>query len=259
MSVLLWLYPREWRRRYGAEMEALLLQLPARRRPAVALDLVRGAADAHLHPQWACRRRLRRLAVVPALLAAAAVSAAVAAAVGPGRQPLAAGVLAALWLPASLAWRWLGSRTAFLFSALVAARFAADWIALGQAVRLAHLGAAPLPVRIGAGLAEVALAGGLAVLVLRGTRVRWPAALAAGCLLELALGGGTSLGVALERWLAPGVVEPLRVVLWAAALAWLARRRRPRPGHEPPEGAPVSARPSPRAPDPLSARARRAG
>jgi hypothetical protein len=32
MSILLWLYPRSWRRQYGAEMEALLEQLRGRRR-----------------------------------------------------------------------------------------------------------------------------------------------------------------------------------------------------------------------------------
>jgi hypothetical protein len=258
MSLLLRLYPRAWRRRYGAEMEAMLVQLRGRARLSVALDLVRGAADAHLHPQWPCRPRLRRLAVATGVLAAAAVSAAVAAAPGPGRQAVAAGLLAALWTLIALAWRWLGSRAAFLFSALVAVRFAADWIVLAQAVRLARFDAAALPLRVGAGVVEVALAGVFAVLVMRGTRLRWPAALAAGCLLELALGGGFSAGVALERWIAPGVAEPLRVVLWAAALAWLAGRGHRRPWQVPPEGAPVAARPPPRGPEPLSATARRA-
>ena len=40
------LYPRAWRRRYGAGLEALLDERPAT--PAVALDVVRGAASAHL-------------------------------------------------------------------------------------------------------------------------------------------------------------------------------------------------------------------
>ena len=48
---LLRLYPREWRERYGDELEALVgpgpLTLP------VALDLLRGAVDAHLHPELA--------------------------------------------------------------------------------------------------------------------------------------------------------------------------------------------------------------
>jgi hypothetical protein len=111
---------------------------------------------------------------------------------------------------------------------------------------------AAIPVRLGAGVLEVALGGAVAVLVLRRTRLVWPLAFAAGCLLELAL------GVLPPLWQAPISVELLGVVLWAAGLAWLARLRRPGRWHEPPDGAPVAARPSPRAPEPLSARARRA-
>ena len=40
------LYPRAWRRRYGAGLESLLDEVPAT--PAVAFDVVRGAAAAHL-------------------------------------------------------------------------------------------------------------------------------------------------------------------------------------------------------------------
>jgi hypothetical protein len=208
MRALLWLYPRAWRRHYGAEMEAVLRQMRGRRSLPVALDLVRGAADAHLHPQRPRWRRPR-------------------------------------WLPAVLG-----------FVALVAVRFAADWFVLGPAFRLVHVAAV---VRIGATVLEAALGGGFALLVLRRTGLPRAMAFAAGCLLELALGGGLSLGVLLDRWLAPALAEALRCVLWAVAIAWLARLRPPRPWHEPPEGAPVSAKPSPHAPEPLSARARRAG
>jgi len=246
MRILLWLYPRAWRRRYGGEMEAVLRHMRGRGRPARALDLVRGAGDAHLHPQLPARHRLRRLAVVLGVAGAVLVCSLVVAA---ARQPLAAAVLAAIWLPVALVWRWLGSRTLFLFAALVALRFPAD---VGLALGLTHLDAAALPYRVGAGVLEVALGGMVAVLVLRGTRLRWPVAFAAGCALELAC------GVLLHRWQAPTVVEPLGVVLWAAGLAWLARLRPPRPWNEPPEGAPVAAKPSPRGPEPLSARARRA-
>jgi hypothetical protein len=229
-------------------MHALLQQLGGGHRLEVAMDLLRGAADAHLHPQWPVRRRLRALAVALGVLSVALASDLLAAAVGHTRQPLAAAALAGLWLPVGLAWRWLGSRTLFLFSALVAARFPADWV---LSLGLARLGAAALPYRLGAGVLEVALGGAVAVLVLRRTRLALPLAFAAGCVLELALG-------ALLRWQAPVSVEPFGVVLWAAGLAWLARLGRPRPWHEPPEGAPVAARPSPRGPDPLSATARRA-
>ena len=49
MSGLLRLYPRRWRERYGEEFEELLAERP----PSVRhrLDIVRGALDAHLHPQ----------------------------------------------------------------------------------------------------------------------------------------------------------------------------------------------------------------
>ena len=48
-QVLLRLYPRAWRERYGEELAA---QLGAERplRAGVVADLVRGALDAHLHP-----------------------------------------------------------------------------------------------------------------------------------------------------------------------------------------------------------------
>ena len=47
-SRLLWLYPSEWRQRYGAEFLAMVEETPAT--PRAALDVVRGAADAHLRP-----------------------------------------------------------------------------------------------------------------------------------------------------------------------------------------------------------------
>src|SRR5512132_4053000 len=48
-QLLLRLYPRAWRERYGEE---LLAQLESQRplRIGVVADLVRGALDAHLHP-----------------------------------------------------------------------------------------------------------------------------------------------------------------------------------------------------------------
>lgn len=49
MKGLLRLYPRDWRGRYEAEVAALLEE--QRASPAVILDLLRGALDAHLRPQ----------------------------------------------------------------------------------------------------------------------------------------------------------------------------------------------------------------
>jgi hypothetical protein len=53
--LLLALYPREWRRRYALEVLAHFgeRRLGWRER----LDLIGGAIDAHLHPQWPVRRR----------------------------------------------------------------------------------------------------------------------------------------------------------------------------------------------------------
>ena len=42
------LYPRAWRERYGAEMSAMLEQIPLR--PAAVIDLVAGAIDARVAP-----------------------------------------------------------------------------------------------------------------------------------------------------------------------------------------------------------------
>jgi hypothetical protein len=52
-ALLLRLYPRAWRQRYGAEFTALLEQQPLT--PALVVDIVRGALDAH-----ALARRQRR-------------------------------------------------------------------------------------------------------------------------------------------------------------------------------------------------------
>lgn len=49
MSMLIRLYPRAWRDRYEAEMVDLLAERSVSVRDVV--DLVRGAGDAHLHPQ----------------------------------------------------------------------------------------------------------------------------------------------------------------------------------------------------------------
>ena len=48
-TALLHLYPREWRRRYGAEMRELLAD--QRLSPRTVADLVAGAIDARINPQ----------------------------------------------------------------------------------------------------------------------------------------------------------------------------------------------------------------
>jgi hypothetical protein len=47
--ILLNLYPATWRRRYGEELEELIGKRPLT--VSLALDLARGALDAHLHPE----------------------------------------------------------------------------------------------------------------------------------------------------------------------------------------------------------------
>ena len=49
MSWLLRLYPAQWRERYGEEFGAVLAS--QRASPALVLDVLGGAIDAHLHPQ----------------------------------------------------------------------------------------------------------------------------------------------------------------------------------------------------------------
>ena len=54
MSWLLKLYPREWRRRYGAEIEEVVASQP--KSLQLVVDLLGGAVDAHLKPQAFARR-----------------------------------------------------------------------------------------------------------------------------------------------------------------------------------------------------------
>jgi hypothetical protein len=224
MRWLLRLYPRDWRRRYGAEMEAFLAE--ARPGPRDVLDLLRGALDARLHPQCRparARRRARRRVTY-----------------GPPRR----------------ARGWAGHRSGVrlmaAFAGLLALRYLADRVVLpaGQARLAALAPAVPGPTAVRLVLLHAALAalwGGLAVVLLRRTRLPAPVAFAAGCALDLAL-GSTLLFL-------PGSLEPLRMALWAATMTALTRLRRRRPGRDddPPEGAPVAARPLPDPPEPLSA------
>jgi hypothetical protein len=50
MKILIRLYPREWRARYGDEMAQLIADQP--RTIRLAFDLIAGAIDARLHPQF---------------------------------------------------------------------------------------------------------------------------------------------------------------------------------------------------------------
>jgi hypothetical protein len=54
MRWLLWLYPRRWRRRYGDEFLALVEERGFS--AALVLDVLRGALDAWLHPEFGAAR-----------------------------------------------------------------------------------------------------------------------------------------------------------------------------------------------------------
>jgi hypothetical protein len=61
MSWLIRLYPSKWRERYGGELEQLVHDLrPTRSRAAIAVDLVKGAVDAHVQQGIAVRIADRR-------------------------------------------------------------------------------------------------------------------------------------------------------------------------------------------------------
>lgn len=78
MKFLLMLYPVQWRRRYGAELSRLLDDLapaPLPARLATAVDLLRGAFDAHLTGEFrmnpATRVAIGRAAIVAVIVWAA--------------------------------------------------------------------------------------------------------------------------------------------------------------------------------------------
>lgn len=288
MRPLLWFYPRDWRRRYRAEMEALLSQ--TRLGPREAIDLLRGALDAHVHPLWPRRRQgpltlvlFGLLVVLAAVLSrwlAVTLGAPDAAPVRPRFQPMVqlfaprqimvALVLALLAAMVAIGGRLVGWRSLTRFGALLAIRFLSDWflllIAIGNATRAFAASmwhSSWMAFGLTASVLEVALWGAVAVVVLRRTRLRGRRAFAIGCLLELAMG---STGVSLTSpfqgqlgaWL-HGYAEPFRIALWAAVLTLVVSFWRSDPGRggEPPEGAPVPARPMPDPPEPLVAHVNR--
>ena len=288
MRPLILFYPREWRRRYGAEMEALLSQ--TRLGPREAVNLLRGALDAHVHPQWPRRGGSPLTLVLFGLLAvlAAVLSRWLAVTLGAPeagpirprfhpmvqffapRQILVALVLALLAALVAIGGRLVRWRSLTRFGALLAIRFLSDWlvllIAIGNATRA--YGASRwhsnwMAFGLTVSVLEVALWGAVAVVVLRRTRLRGRRAFAIGCLLELALGStGVSLTSPFQSQLGAwlhGYAEPLRIALWAAVLTLVASfwRAHPGPGGESPEGAPVPARPMPDPPEPLVAQVNR--
>ena len=183
------LYPRAWRDRYGDELEAVLetdgLGLRTR------LDLIRGALDAHLHPD-----RPSPLPVVAALSASAfAVAHAIALATEPVPTDWPGYLEAALPL--------IIASVLALIPAVIGL-----WLKLGDGD--GALG------RVGIVLATVGYAAWLAALVAAATRLAYGPLTAAAT--TIAMGGTAALGVALvgrNRVL-------LGTLLGAAALAGVA-------------------------------------
>jgi hypothetical protein len=68
--LMLWLYPRRWRRRYGDEFGALLKEI--RVTPRVVLDVLRGAAGARWRQSW--RPVASGLVALPFLVLAAGLA-----------------------------------------------------------------------------------------------------------------------------------------------------------------------------------------
>lgn len=73
IQTLIRLYPTRWRQRYGAELEQLVYDLrPSTSRAALAVDLVRGAFDAHIQQgldmQTTDRRAIRRGVLIAGII-----------------------------------------------------------------------------------------------------------------------------------------------------------------------------------------------
>lgn len=66
MSLFIRLYPANWRRRYGAELAELIDAQPLT--PQLAVDLIAGALDAHLHPELLNTAGLADAAATPCLV-----------------------------------------------------------------------------------------------------------------------------------------------------------------------------------------------
>ena len=190
------LYPARWRARYEEEMLALLAERPPTVRDAI--DLVRCALDAHLHPDAPSR--------IPALAALLAGAAWTVVALAVLAEPVAPD-----W-PGFLAWT--------LVPGLVAA--AAGLVAsVGLALRLEGDRARSTGIAIGAACAgQLSLVTALAVAVVGG-----PYGAVTGAAGSLAAVGIAMLGLALLRngWSAPGtaMVTLGGALLVPAPVAWV--------------------------------------
>lgn len=201
---LLVLYPRTWHARYGEEMADLLATRPPRWSDAV--DLVRGALDAHLHPPTRSR--------IPGLAAVTAGAAWVVVAMGVLVEPVAPD-----W-PGLLAWTLPPAAIAAAASVLALAGII---LGVGSGRNLIARGAVAGGLLGSAGLATaliVAVVGG-PYGVITGAALSLAGVGAIGCGSVLAARGATLLGplvaVAGAAWLLPAPVGWL-----IAGAAWSA-------------------------------------
>jgi hypothetical protein len=210
---LLILYPRAWRARYGDEMADLLATRPPRR--SDALDLMRGALDAHLHPPTRSR--------IPGLTAVTAGAAWLVVAIGVLVEPVAPD-----W-PGLLAWT------------LAPAAIAATASVLALAGMILRVGAGSSPVAraamAGALVGATGLSAALTVAAFGG-----PYGAITGAALSLAGVGtvccgvvaagrgamvpGTLVAIAGVAWLLPAPIGWLTAaVTWSAIGAWSVKQR----------------------------------
>jgi hypothetical protein len=193
---LLILYPRAWRARYGEEMSDLLAARPQRRSDAV--DLVRGALDAHLHPPTASR--------IPALAAVTAGAAWLVVAIGVLGEPVAPD-----W-PGLLAWT------------LPPAAIAAAASVLALAGVILRVGAGPSPVARAAVAGALVGAAGLSA-ALTVAAIGGPYGAITGAALSLAGVGTVGCGVvaAGRGAMVPGTLVAIAGVAWLlpAPIGWL--------------------------------------
>jgi hypothetical protein len=236
MKRLLLLYPRAWRERYQAEMEAVLDGVPFD--PRAALDLVACAVDAHLHPPGGRRRAPLPLVAQVALLVVASlvalpmlrrlVEAPVLAMPGVAAvDPFIPAAIPALTALASWRAGWrLGTWFCGLLAAAVAVPSGSDWLWVLMSRGQSALG--PVWFRLDGPYAAILVVLGVALvaLLLRRAGTRWPVGLGIGVLLVT-----STAVVPLALYLRPGsfigwawFISYVQWAAWAALTAAFLRR-----------------------------------
>ena len=243
--LLLRLYPATWRARYGEEFAALLEARPPRFRDR--LDILRGAADARIHPQLG--RAAPSEASLPHDRSAAALLlvgglfltgwAAFAVNLMP-RWDSADAIPSPELLNLALAAGWLGSIAVAVAMVIIALRYDA-WIGRAGAVGAALLGSGLVFASAGGGVgALLMIAIGTALFATRARRR------VIGTTSALALTAATSLLIAAFMLFAAGGGQDVRLLLGLLAYgpAWIVVAldlRVPAPLQIGPQPVPVSA------------------